>query len=161
MASSEPPDTFNVGSLYIAAFAQARAPHIALLIPTSTQSSDIVHIRIDRAASPTWAYHTRAEKISGNMFLTSLLKLHDATAQNLDIHKLRSVAATIPAPDNDTFGACSRWVFRVIEELHSQSHIVLKDIRALEEELYAFVERNRDFARRDRFPNVMVSAFCT
>ncbi|EJC99850.1 uncharacterized protein FOMMEDRAFT_160296 [Fomitiporia mediterranea MF3/22] len=152
---------FTVGSLYIAGFTQARSPHIAFIIPTDTKSGRVVHIRIDHATSPTWAYQCRSEKIEGNMFLSSLLKIHDASKGELTISQLEDVAKTVHVPENDEFGECGPWVFRVVEELHKFGLVVLLDGERLSQEFAAFAGESAEFARRDRFPNVMVSQFCS
>lgn len=159
--SNLPPEILTAGSLYIAGLTQARSPHLALIIPTDTKSGRLVHIRIDRDTSPTWAYQCRTEKIEGNMFLSSLLKIHDVSAGELTIDQLEAVAKTVPVPENDDFGECGPWVLRVIEELHKQGLVVLVDGESLKQEFDTFAGGNMAFARRDRFPNVMASQFCS
>ncbi|KAM5540596.1 hypothetical protein V8D89_005627 [Ganoderma adspersum] len=154
------PTNFTPGSLYIAGFTQARAPHMALILPSNAQSGSFVHIRIDRALSPNWMYQRRIQKIEGDMFLSSLLKIHDGSAGELTAEDVHKVASSVPPPDNDTFGECSRWVYTVIQELDKQKLVILEDVVALEEEFSTFASNNRAYARRDRFPNVAVSQYC-
>ncbi|PIL36585.1 hypothetical protein GSI_00274 [Ganoderma sinense ZZ0214-1] len=154
------PASFNPGSLYIAGFTQARAPHVGLILPVDAQSGDLVHIRIDRSISPNWMYQHRAQKIEGDMFLSSLLKIHDVPAGAITVEDLQKAASVVPAPQNDTFGECSRWLYMVIQELDRLKLVVLKDVVALEEEFSTFASDNRAYARRDRFPNVAVSPHC-
>ena len=160
MSESAVPAAFTPGSLYIAAFTQARAPHVALVLPTNAQSGTLVHIRIDRAMSPNWMYQCRVQKIEGDMFLSSLLKIHDIAAGELTTEDLHQAASTVPPPENDTFGECSRWVYTVVQELDGLKLLVLKDGASLEEEFSTFASNNRAYARRDRFPNVAVSQYC-
>ncbi|KAH8091772.1 hypothetical protein BXZ70DRAFT_1001900 [Cristinia sonorae] len=151
---------FAPGALYIAGFAQARAPHVGLIIPFDEASGGLVHIRIDRATSPTWSYQYRVQRITGDMFLTSLLQIRGAVPAAITVEQLCQVASSIPAPSNDVFGECSRWVMKVIQALNDEGLIQVTDIVALEQEFSDFVTGNRAYARRDRFPNVAVSAHC-
>lgn len=160
MTPTSPPESFTIGSLYVAGFMQARAPHIALLVPKNAQSGDLVHIRIDRTQSPTWQYQRRTQRIEGDMFLSSLLKIHDISAGQITVDQLVAAASSVPVPNNDHFGECGPWVFRVIETLHIMELVEVKDIAALKEELNALTTSSRAFARRDRFPNVAISQFC-
>ncbi|KAL4245087.1 hypothetical protein ABKN59_010219 [Abortiporus biennis] len=155
------PSEFTAKSLYIAGFAQARAPHQALIIPSDTQSGTIVHIRIDRATAPTWAYQSRVQKIEGDMFLSSLLKIHDISAGEITVDQLQQAGSVVPVPDNDEFGECGPWVCKVVEKLHEMGLVQLEDIEELRKEFSEFAAGNKAFARRDRFPNVSVSKFCT
>ena len=152
--------TFTPGSLYIAGFTQARAPHVALILPANAQSGTLVHIRIDRATSPNWMYQRRVQKIEGDMFLSSLLKIHDISAGELTAEDLHQAASAVSPPENDTFGECSRWVYKVIQELDRLKLLVLKDVALLEEEFSTLASDSRAYARRDRFPNVAVSQYC-
>ncbi|KAI0087777.1 hypothetical protein BDY19DRAFT_953143 [Irpex rosettiformis] len=158
---SSPPPHFTPGSLYIAGFAQARAPHLALIIPKDAQSGSLVHIRIDRSASPTWQYEHRRQKIQGDMFFSSLMKIHDFATGDITVNQLCEAASAVPVPDNDQFGECGPWVFKTIEKLHEMGVLTLVDVVALEKEFGVFAEGNRAYARRDRFPNVAVSLHCT
>ncbi|KAI0761484.1 hypothetical protein BD413DRAFT_242567 [Trametes elegans] len=157
---SLPPPTFASGSLYIAGFTQARAPHVALLIPKDARIGDLVHIRIDRATSPTWQYQHRAQKISGDMFLSSLLKIHDNSEGQITVDQLKAAASVVPAPNNDTFGECGPWVLKVVEYLDKEGLLTLKNAAALVDEFNTLATSSRGFARRDRFPNVAVSENC-
>ncbi|KAI0798712.1 hypothetical protein BC629DRAFT_1285692 [Irpex lacteus] len=155
---AEAPENFTVGSLYIAGFAQARAPHIGLLVPIDVDSGWLVHIRIDRATSPTWAYQCRRQPIKGDMFLTSLIKVSKGSVTP---EQLREAASAVVPPNNDEFGECASWVWRVLERLHDGGLIRLDDVEGIKEEVSTFVAGNRAFARRDKFPNVMISQFCS
>ncbi|KAJ7682723.1 hypothetical protein DFH06DRAFT_1314907 [Mycena polygramma] len=148
--------SFNPGALYLASFAQARAPHVGLLIPASESTGTLVHIRVDRETSPNWQRHVRQQKISGDMFLTSLLRIHDSIA----VEQLVASSEKVIAPDNDEFGECFPWVMRVVEQLHADGILKLVDMDALEKEFREFSEGNRAYARRDKFPNTTVSRYC-
>lgn len=156
------PADFTPGSLYVAGFTQAStAPHIALIIPTDAQSGGLVHIRIDRATSPNWTYQFRVQRITGDMFLSSLLRIHDASSGQITVDQLQDAASAVAVPEHGEFGACAPWVHAVIQELHNRGLIILSDIAALADEVHAFATGSRAFARRDRFPNVAVSQFCS
>ncbi|KAJ7160969.1 hypothetical protein C8R46DRAFT_1106098 [Mycena filopes] len=158
--STTPPE-FTVGSLYIAGFAQAQAPHVGLIIPTdSGKTGCLVHIRIDRAVSDEWAYQCRTQPIQGDMFLSSLLKIHDVSQGPITLDQLRAAATAVPPPDNDEFGECEPWMARVVEELHAADLVACTDVKGLVDEFHAFAIENRAYARRDKFPNVAVSRFC-
>ena len=58
-AMSTPNEHFTLNSVYLAAFAQAREPHVGLLIASSADSGTLFHIRIDRDASPNLQRPTR------------------------------------------------------------------------------------------------------
>ncbi|EGO04000.1 hypothetical protein SERLA73DRAFT_175718 [Serpula lacrymans var. lacrymans S7.3] len=156
-----PPASFTVGSLYLAGFAQARAPHAGLIIPSRTSSGRLVHIRIDRETSPTWAYQSRAQKIEGDMFFSTLLKLRDVSAGSITVAQLEEAAMSVPAPDNDEFGECLPWVLQVVQTLHDMDLIVLTDIKDLGKEFEEFATGNKAYATRTKFPNVKASQFCT
>lgn len=158
---SEPPSSFTPGSLYLAGFAQASAPHAGLLIPTSASSGRLVHIRIDRDTSPVWAMQSRMQKIAGDMFLSTLLKLGDASAGQITAELLEEAAASVPAPENDLFGECLPWVLRVVQKLHEMGFPCLVDGEGLGNEFSSFADGNRVFATRTKFPNVKVSEFCS
>ncbi|TCD67178.1 hypothetical protein EIP91_000404 [Steccherinum ochraceum] len=175
---SDIPETFSVGSLYIAGFTQAaKEPHKALIIPTDTQSGFLVHIRIDRETSPNWTYQSRKQRIAGEMFLSSLLKIHDIAAGEITVDQLRQAATAVPVPDNDQFGECGPWLFKVIHQLHKSRLVTMQTERRgsdeaqdehhiaivlgkLAQEFKDLAEGSRAFARRERFPNVAVSQFC-
>ncbi|KAF9483631.1 hypothetical protein BDN70DRAFT_851201 [Pholiota conissans] len=160
-ANQSPSSAFTIKSLYLAAFAQAGSPHIALLIPESEKSGNLVHIRIQRDISPNWTFQRRTEDIVGNMFLTTLLKIHDVSAGEITPLQLETVSKQVPVPENDKFGECSLWVYRVVEELHNSGMVNLVDIRELGKEFESFAAGNRNFARRDKFPNADVSKWCS
>ena len=92
------------------------------------------------------------------MFLTSLVKV---SSRIVTPEQLREAARAVPPPDNDEFGECAPWVWRVLEKLSEGGLVNLKDVKLLEEEVSAFATGNRAYARRDRFPNVMVSQYCS
>ena len=156
-----PPSTFTPGSVYLAGFTQARAPHVALIIPANAQCGDLVHIRIDRNTSPNWAFQHRSQRIEGDMFLSSLLKIHDISAGQVNVGQLHDAASAVPVPEHGEFGACGPWVYAVVRELHKRGLVVLIDAEALEKEFEAFAVGNKAYARRDRFPNVVASQYCS
>ncbi|KAG2121907.1 hypothetical protein DEU56DRAFT_88812 [Suillus clintonianus] len=151
---------FTPGSLYIAGFAQARAPHVGLIIPTSRASGCLVHIRIDRDVSPVWTYQSRVQRIEGDMFISSLLRIKDVSAGPIALEQLQEAAQSVPAPQNDEFGECLPWVLAVVQKLHDMGLVVLKDAEALQVEFVRFAEGNKAYARRDKFPNIAASQFC-
>ncbi|KAJ3530125.1 hypothetical protein NMY22_g8706 [Coprinellus aureogranulatus] len=160
---ANPPAAFTVGSLYLAGFAQARAPHVGLILPSSAQSAHLIHIRIDRVTSPNWVYQARPEPLTNNMFLNSLLKIHDVSDGAITLSQLEDAAKEVPVPDNDTFGECGPWICKVVEELHRRDLVKLSGGTAdeLKAEFDEFAAGNRAYARRDRFPNVQVSTRCS
>ncbi|KAK7025451.1 hypothetical protein VNI00_015979 [Paramarasmius palmivorus] len=149
---------FSIGGCYIAGFAQAREPHVGVLVPTTATSGTLVHIRIDRAASPNWELQIREQKIAGDMFLTSLLKIAEPGA--VSVESLIAHAEQTPVPSNDEFGECFPWAITLVERLRVHGLVKVKDMDGLQAEFRDFVGGNRQYARRDRFPNVASSAFC-
>ncbi|KAF9071863.1 hypothetical protein BDP27DRAFT_1218384 [Rhodocollybia butyracea] len=149
-------EPFCIGSLYLAGFAQAVAPHVGLIIPTSVDKGVLVHIRIDRNISPNWARQARTQNLSGDMFLTSLLKIGDC----VPVDALRNEAEQTTVPDNGEFGECSVWVMKLVDRLNDKGLIHVANLDALKQEFDVFVSGNRRYARRDLFPNIAVSSFC-
>ncbi|KAG1741996.1 hypothetical protein EDB19DRAFT_689776 [Suillus lakei] len=149
---------FTPGSLYIAGFTQARASHVALIIPTSRALGCLVHI--DRDVSPVWTYQCRVQRIEGDMFISSLLGIRDVSTCRITPEQLQEAAQAILAPQNDEFGACLPWVLAVVQKLHDMGLVILKNAEALQDEFVRFAEGNKAYARRDKFPNVAVSQFC-
>ncbi|PSR71631.1 hypothetical protein PHLCEN_2v12484 [Hermanssonia centrifuga] len=158
---SSPPESFTAGSLYLAGFAQAQAPHTGLLIATNTAGGFLVHIRIDRNTSPNWAYQGRKQRITGDVFMNSLVRLHDVSEGEITREQLEEVAMSTAVPDNDEFGECFPWVLRVIEGLHEKGLVRLENIEDLKKEFQEFAEGNRMYATSSRFPNVRTSRFCS
>lgn len=159
MSQDDGPD-FNQGSLYLIGFAQARAPHAGLLIPTSSSAGCLVHIRIDRAQSPNWQYQARAQNVKGDMFCSTLLKLHDFSDGPITTSQLKLHAESVTVPDNGEFGECLPWVMRVVDRLQEAGLLQVTDLDLLKDEFQEFAGGNRAFARRDKFPNVKVSTYC-
>ncbi|TCD65018.1 hypothetical protein EIP91_003339 [Steccherinum ochraceum] len=157
-----PPPAFTFGSLYIAGITQAVAPHVALVIPINEQVGDLIHIRIDRAVSPTWTFQHRRQRISGEMLLSTMMKIHDISAGPISVAQLRNAAAAVPVPNNDTFGECGPWVFNVVKELHKQGILTVVDEKELKKEFEYFSspEISKKYAKRTVFPNVVVSRYC-
>lgn len=147
---------FSVGSLYLAGFAQVRAPHVGVLIPTSTQSGVLAHIRIDRTVSPKWIRQIRVQNLTNDMFLTSLLKI----GNGVTVERLCQEAEEVPVPDNGEFGECGPWAMQLVGRLIAQGLIRVPNIDALRAEFETFVAGNRSYARRDKFPNVTSSSYC-
>ncbi|KAJ7115940.1 hypothetical protein C8R44DRAFT_739637 [Mycena epipterygia] len=148
---------FSPGSLYLAAFAQAQAPHVGLLIPKSESTGTLVHIRVDRGTSPNWQRQVREQKISGDMFLTSLLRIRDNSVGGITVEQLIASAEKVSVPENDEFGECLPWAMRAVAQLQSDGLLQVDDLSALEKEFREFSEGNRGYARRDKFPNVAIS----
>ncbi|EJD50948.1 hypothetical protein AURDEDRAFT_57500 [Auricularia subglabra TFB-10046 SS5] len=151
-----PPENFTTSALYIASFAQAGAPCLGLLVPSSAATGALLHIRVDCDTSPHWQFHACAQRISGEMALTSLLRLRAA----VDVAAIREAVAGVDVPANDTFVECSEWVLRAVALLGQTGSLALKDIDGLVEEWEEFVKGNAKYARRDRFPNVAISTLC-
>lgn len=150
------PPAFDAGSLYLAAFAQAHAPHVGLLIPSNESTGTLVHIRVDRKTSPNWQKQIREQKISGDMFLMSLLRIRDS----ITVEQVVSSSDKVAVPNNDEFGECFHWVMRTVAQLHADGLLELADLDALEKEFREFNEGNRAYARRDKLPNTAVSVYC-
>ncbi|KAH7883412.1 hypothetical protein F5I97DRAFT_1814922 [Phlebopus sp. FC_14] len=167
------PDAFSPSSLYLAAFAQAGAPHVGLLIPSNAKSGCLVHIRIDSSTGPNWVYQCRRQQIEGYMFLVGLMKIHhssdvrDTSSPDgaITSEQLQDIAQTVSVPQNAMFGECRPWVLKVVEKLCEAGLLVLKDGASVEMlgrefEEFAGGDRLKAYARRDRFPEVMVSKYC-
>lgn len=154
------PPEFSGGSLYLAGFAQVRAPHAGLIIASSAASGILVHIVIDRDTSEFWTYQCRWQKVAGDIFMTTLLKLHDISDGPITQYQLEEVASSISAPSNDTFGECLLWVMRVVEKLTERGLVKVADIAALEEEFEEFARKSKAYATSTRFPNTTVSQYC-
>lgn len=162
---AESREAFSLNSLYIAGFTQAQAPHLGLLVATSASDGVLFHIRVDRATSPTWQFQSRKQVIDKDMFLSSLLRVHDAAGGEVGSSdalkkQLQTAAAAVPPPANDTFGECAPWVFQVLQRLQAAGVVQLGDIDALAKEVDGLARGSRAFARRDKFPNVAVSQHC-
>ena len=158
---SQPPRSFTLGSLYLAGFTQAGAPHAGLIIPTSASTGRLIHIHIDRATSPTWKFQSRDQRIAGEMFLSSLLKLRDLSNGKISIEQLEEAAASLPPPANDKFGECLPWVLRVVRRLSEMGLVNLANVDELGREFEDFAAGNKVYATRQKFPNVKASAFCS
>ncbi|THU81099.1 hypothetical protein K435DRAFT_785158 [Dendrothele bispora CBS 962.96] len=165
MAHQTPGNDFKIGSLYLAGFAQARAPHVGLLIPTSSTEGTLFHIRIDRQVSPNWAFQKRKQKIAGDMFLSSLLRIADGVTVEM-LEDVVGLKGEVEVPENDVFGECFDWVMRVVRSLKGKGLMNMVngggengDLDELKKEFREFVEGNRAYARRDRFPNVATYFF--
>lgn len=160
---SQPHPSFTPGSLYIAGFAQARRPHAALLLASTNDHSTghLVHIRLDPLTSTCWTYQSRAQPITGDMFLSTLLKVRDASDGAVTLQQLEAAAAAVPGPQNDMQGECLHWVLRVVQRLQEKWLVDLDDADALGEEFEVFAAGNRAYASRLRFPNVKASQFAS
>lgn len=160
---SSPPDNFTSGSLYLVGLAQARAPHVGVLLAEDPAKGFMVHIRINRDESPNWTYQGRQQAISGDMFVSTLLKIHDVSDGVITKNQLENTAKTIAVPQNDEFGECLPWALRVVESLNALGLVALKDdgVAALEHEFTEFAAGNRSYATRTRFPNVKISSICS
>ncbi|KAL6301757.1 hypothetical protein BKA93DRAFT_738199 [Sparassis latifolia] len=151
---------FTHGSLYLAGFTQARAPHAGLIIPSNNASGTLVHIHINHNTCDVWTYQCRVQRIAGDMFMSSLLRLRDVSVGEITAEQLQEAAESIPAPLNDSFGECLPWVLNVVQKLHGMGLLNLMSADGLGREFEEFVVRNQAYARRDRFPNVTVSLYC-
>ena len=150
-------EDLSIGSLYLAGFAQVRAPHVGLIIPSSRSAGTLVHIRIDRETSPNWAFQVRTQKIEADIFLTSLLRIGGPVAPEL----LIEISKEVPVPENDEFGECFPWVMLLIRTLCGRDLVDVSSMEDLATEFAEFVEGNKAYARRDRFPRVATSKFCS
>ena len=144
----EAPRSFTLGSLYLASLAQAGASHAGLIIPTSASSGRLVHIHIDRATFPSWAFQSRDQRIAGEMFLPSLLKLRDLSNGEISTEQLEEAAASVPPPPNDEFGKCLPWVLRVVQRLNEMGLITLTNVDELGRESEDFAAENTVYAAR-------------
>ncbi|KAF8582249.1 hypothetical protein K439DRAFT_1647659 [Ramaria rubella] len=152
MSGSQLPSSFNPGSLYIARLYQARSPHAGLIIPTGASSGRLFHIRIDRTTSPVWKFQSRNQKIEGDMFFSTLLKIRDVSDGEVT-EQLENAAASVPAPPNDEFGECL--------PLHEMGVVNLTDAGGLGKEFQDFAAGNTAFATRRRFSNVKAAKSCS
>ncbi|KAF9446100.1 hypothetical protein P691DRAFT_733905 [Macrolepiota fuliginosa MF-IS2] len=121
----------------------------------------MVHIRIDREKSPNWIYQDRNQNISRDLFMTTLLMVHNVLDGAITKDQLVEVAKSVPVPENDQFGECLPWILRVVERLDAGGFVTLKDAEALRGEFTEFAVGNRAYATSSRFPNVKVSSFCS
>ncbi|KAF8877667.1 hypothetical protein CPB84DRAFT_1652237, partial [Gymnopilus junonius] len=119
---------------YIAGFAQARSPHAGLLIPLDSKSGFLVHICIDRNTSPLWQYQSRKQNISGDMFMTSLLRIHNT----MIVPSPKNNCKKLQAPSNDQFSECLPWVLSVVQKLHDIGLLNLIDTDGLAKEFEEF-----------------------
>lgn len=93
---------------------------------------------------------------------SSLLKIHDISAGEITLNHLKTAAARqVSVPENDRFGECGPWVYKVVEELHKLGMVKLVDVQELATEFNAFAAGNRSFTWRDRFPNLDISRWCS
>lgn len=136
----QPNQHFQPGALYVVAFAQAIAPHIGLLIPHTEERGVLVHIRVDRATSPHWQYQCRNQRITGEMTMTSLMRLSRRT--DFSVETLRAAAEDEPAPENDAFGECAPWVWRVVQRLADEGHISLAPGSDVESQRWHLISRS-------------------
>jgi hypothetical protein len=148
------------GALYIAGFTQVRASHIGLLLATTETEGTLFHIRIDRSVQPNWHFQRRKQRLVGDMFLSSLMRISKEPLSIEDAKEVLISAESVPAPENDEFGECAPWVYRVIDKLNDTTVLKVVDIKRLEEEVASFAQGSSAFARRDKFPNLAVSEFC-
>jgi hypothetical protein len=102
---------------------------------------------------------SRVQKIAGDMFLSSLLKLRDASLGEIPLEALEVAATAVPVPQNDEFGECLPWVLRVVQKLHEMGLLELVDSYQLGQEFTSFAAGNKAFATRTKIPNVKVSKF--
>jgi hypothetical protein len=86
------------------------------------------------------------------MFLSTLLKLRDASAGQITAELLEEAAASVPVAENDLFGECLPWVLLVVQKLHEMGFLSLVEGN----EFSSFADGNRAFATRAKFPNVKV-----
>ncbi|GBE89637.1 hypothetical protein BKA93DRAFT_352145 [Sparassis latifolia] len=156
---SLPPPCFTPGSLYLAGFAQARGPHAALIIPFSPSAGRLVHIRIDYERSQTWVYQSKLQEITGDMFLSTLIKLRDVSLGHVTVEQLEHAAAYVPLPPNDHHGECLPWALGVVRKLQEMGLLNVSDVHQLGEEFVQFSAGNWLYATRHRFPNVKESQF--
>ncbi|KIY64971.1 hypothetical protein CYLTODRAFT_445648 [Cylindrobasidium torrendii FP15055 ss-10] len=164
MSTSE---LYHPGSLYIAGFTQARAPHLGLLLARDDTTGTLWHIRIDRATSPNWQFQRRIQPVTKDMFLSFLLLLSDKDTLESKNGDWESVGAAIdaaaravPPPPNDTFGECGPWVLDVVQVLHDRGIVHVRNREDLASEVDTVATESKAYARRDRFPKVVASEFC-
>lgn len=152
---------YTPGALYLAGFTQARSPHIGLLLAKDATKGTLFHIRIDQQTSPHWQFQRRTQLITGDMFLSSLLRITKEplaldTAENI----IEKIALRIPPPENGDFGECAPWALELVQALYEEGIVELLDVDQLGEEVDSFAKESRAYARRDKFPNLATSNFC-
>ncbi|KAF8073895.1 hypothetical protein FPV67DRAFT_1778478 [Lyophyllum atratum] len=151
--------TTSVGSLYLAGFAQVGAPHAGLIIAGEDGSNGhFVHINIKNGI---WAFDARTQNIAGSMSLTTLVRIHDASAGTITEQELEDAARKVAVPAGGESGECLPWVLRVIERLDAEGLVSLSSSEALREEFTDFATGNRKYANRNQYPNVKTSLNCT
>lgn len=155
----ESSESFTHGSLYLGALVQAGDPHIVLILAMDNQVGYKYHIRVT-AETPYWHYEFKREKISNNMVLSTLLRIHDVSAGALNPTDLDGLLSKLTVPVGREWGECFPWVIRAVQALHDAKLVSLVSTSGLREELEKFASGNRAYARRDLFPNTKVSEFC-
>jgi hypothetical protein len=96
---------YTPGALYLSGFTQVRSPHIGLLLAKDAANGTLFHIQTDRETSPNWQFQRRTQRIEGDMFLSSLLRitkeqLPPDTAEKI----IEEIALAVPPPENGDFG---------------------------------------------------------
>jgi hypothetical protein len=154
-------EAFAVGSLYLAAFAQAGAPHAGLIIPIDHSRGDYVHIRMGRE-SLVWELDAdRSQRLEGSLTLTSLLRIRDVAKGAITKAELKDAAQSVEVPPGAEFGECLPWALKVIEVLQEKGLLNLTSSASLAEEFNQFASGNKSHARRDMFPAIKVSEYCS
>ncbi|KAJ7070702.1 hypothetical protein C8F01DRAFT_1107397 [Mycena amicta] len=161
MAQDLPP-SYRIGALYVAGFTQAQAPHLGLLLATTNDKGILFHIRVDRTTSPNWQFQRRSQPVAEDMFLSSLLCISKGPWNSGEsIGVIDSLARSLPLPDHGEFGHCAPWVFDFVELLSANGLCTLMSKDDLADEVRRFARESNAYARRDRFPNVADSKFCS
>ena len=94
------------------------------------------------------------------MSLTSLIKIRDVSRGVLAEDDLKALLEEVAVPLGGEPGECLNWVMRAVEHLAARKVVTLLSSANLREEFSSFCSGNRAFARRELFPNVMVSQNC-
>jgi len=129
------------GSLYIARFAQASAPHVGLIrvIPAALRAASFT---LTATCHPF--EHTNAAFSASRATCSP----HRYPYQG---HQHVSHQSNVVAGQND-FWECLPWVLAVGQKSHYMEPGVLDDAESLQHEFMRFAEGNKAHAKRDKFP---------
>ncbi|TFK20928.1 hypothetical protein FA15DRAFT_696652 [Coprinopsis marcescibilis] len=154
--------TATTGSVYLAGFAQAEQPHVALIRAIDYQKGYIFHITTKK--TDIWHYEgNQAYKIAGSMTLTSLYCIYDAqkAGAEFDCTTLDDICKAVAVPEGAEMGECVIWANKAlaaIAEAHPDTIILSGNVDATMEHFLNFVEGNRAYASRTKYPNLDVRA---
>ncbi|KAE9392572.1 hypothetical protein BT96DRAFT_271254 [Gymnopus androsaceus JB14] len=94
--------------------------------------------------------------------MTTLLRIHPHSAGAITPDDVESISKLVLVPSGCEWGECLPWCLRVIEKLHDHGMLLLtSSVEDLGKEFSEFAAGNRDYARRDKDPNLKHSSFCS